>query len=117
MCSGWSGSHGSVNYKHCLRQKAASFQHDLVGHLGLVLSVSPSDCSEVAAVSRAWASSSAVVECADAAHGLGGHIIADGGITCPGDCAKAFGAGADFERQFTEFERVLALVRALQEHF
>lgn len=39
---------------------------------------------------------SAVIECADAAHGLGGHIISDGGCTCPGDVAKAFGAGADF---------------------
>lgn len=39
---------------------------------------------------------SAVIECADAAHGLGGHIIADGGCSCPGDVAKAFGAGADF---------------------
>ena len=39
---------------------------------------------------------SAIVECADAAHGLGGHIIADGGCTSPGDVAKAFGAGADF---------------------
>lgn len=39
---------------------------------------------------------SAIIECADAAHGLGGHIIADGGCTCPGDVAKAFGAGADF---------------------
>jgi GMP reductase len=39
---------------------------------------------------------SAVIECADAAHGLGGHIIADGGCVCPGDIAKAFGAGADF---------------------
>ena len=39
---------------------------------------------------------SAIIECADAAHGVGGHIIADGGITCPGDMAKAFGAGADF---------------------
>ena len=39
---------------------------------------------------------SAVIECADAAHGCDGHIISDGGITCPGDCAKAFGAGADF---------------------
>lgn len=39
---------------------------------------------------------SAVAECADAAHGLGAHIIADGGCTCPGDVAKAFGAGADF---------------------
>ena len=39
---------------------------------------------------------SAVMECADAAHGLGGHIIADGGCTCPGDVAKAFAGGADF---------------------
>ncbi|XP_015916263.2 GMP reductase 2 [Parasteatoda tepidariorum] len=39
---------------------------------------------------------SAVLECADAAHGLGGHIISDGGCTNPGDVAKAFGAGADF---------------------
>ena len=39
---------------------------------------------------------SAVLECADAAHGVGGHIISDGGITCPGDMAKAFGAGGDF---------------------
>lgn len=38
---------------------------------------------------------SAIIECADAAHGLGGHIIADGGCTCAGDVAKAFGAGAD----------------------
>jgi GMP reductase len=39
---------------------------------------------------------SAIIECADAAHGLGGLIVADGGCTCPGDVAKAFGAGADF---------------------
>ncbi|XP_030710517.1 GMP reductase 2 isoform X3 [Globicephala melas] len=39
---------------------------------------------------------SAVMECADAAHGLKGHIISDGGCNCPGDVAKAFGAGADF---------------------
>eukprot|EP00794_Sanderia_malayensis_P018953 gene18953-20859_t len=39
---------------------------------------------------------SAVLECADAAHGLKGHIISDGGCTCPGDISKAFGAGADF---------------------
>ena len=39
---------------------------------------------------------SAVIECADAAHGLGGHIIADGGCKVPGDVAKAFGGGADF---------------------
>jgi GMP reductase len=39
---------------------------------------------------------SAVVECADAAHGVGGYIMADGGCTCVGDVAKAFGGGADF---------------------
>merc|ERR1712216_352466 len=38
----------------------------------------------------------AVIECSDAAHGLRGHIISDGGITCPGDVAKAIGGGADF---------------------
>lgn len=39
---------------------------------------------------------SAIIECADAAHGLGGQIISDGGCKVPGDVAKAFGAGADF---------------------
>lgn len=39
---------------------------------------------------------SAVLECADAAHGLGGRIISDGGCTCPGDVAKACGGGSDF---------------------
>lgn len=39
---------------------------------------------------------SCIIECSDAAHGAGGFIIADGGITCPGDMAKAFGGGADF---------------------
>jgi GMP reductase len=39
---------------------------------------------------------SAVIECADAAHGLGGLICADGGCTTPGDIAKAFGGGTDF---------------------
>ncbi len=39
---------------------------------------------------------SAIIECADAAHGLRGLICADGGCTSPGDLAKAFGAGADF---------------------
>lgn len=39
---------------------------------------------------------SSIIECADAAHGLGGHIIADGGCTSPGDVAKAFAAGSDF---------------------
>lgn len=39
---------------------------------------------------------STILECSDAAHGVGGMICADGGCTCPGDVAKAFGAGADF---------------------
>lgn len=39
---------------------------------------------------------SAVMECSDAAHGLGGLICSDGGCVTPGDVAKAFGAGADF---------------------
>lgn len=39
---------------------------------------------------------SAIVECAEAAHQVGGMVCSDGGITCPGDIGKAFGAGADF---------------------
>lgn len=39
---------------------------------------------------------SAIIECADAAHGLGGQIISDGGCKVPGDVAKAFGGGADY---------------------
>lgn len=39
---------------------------------------------------------SAIIECADAAHGLGGLVCADGGCTVPGDLSKAFGAGSDF---------------------
>lgn len=39
---------------------------------------------------------SAIIECSDAAHGLGGQIISDGGCSIPGNIAKAFGAGADF---------------------
>ncbi len=39
---------------------------------------------------------SAVIECADAAHGIGGQVVSDGGCTCAGDVSKAFGGGADF---------------------
>lgn len=39
---------------------------------------------------------SAIIECADAAHGLSGLVCSDGGCTVPGDIAKAFGAGADY---------------------
>ena len=39
---------------------------------------------------------SAVIECADAAHGLGGLVVADGGCVCSGDVVKAFASGADF---------------------
>ncbi len=39
---------------------------------------------------------STVIECSDAAHGLKGLIISDGGCTNSGDIAKAFAGGADF---------------------
>ena len=39
---------------------------------------------------------SGIIECADAAHGVGGQVIADGGCVYPGDVAKAFAAGSDF---------------------
>jgi GMP reductase len=39
---------------------------------------------------------SAIIESADAAHGLRGHVCADGGCRTPGDLVKAFAAGADF---------------------
>jgi GMP reductase len=39
---------------------------------------------------------SGIIECSDAANGIGGHIIADGGCVYPGDVSKAFGAGAHF---------------------
>ena len=39
---------------------------------------------------------SAIIECSDAAHGLGGRIVADGGCASAGDVVKAFGANADF---------------------
>ncbi len=39
---------------------------------------------------------SAIIECADAAHGLKGLVCGDGGCTVPGDVAKAFAAGSDF---------------------
>ncbi len=37
---------------------------------------------------------SAILDCADAANGVDGHIMADGGCVHPGDIAKAFGGGA-----------------------
>ncbi len=37
---------------------------------------------------------SAILDCADAANGVDGHIMADGGCVYPGDIAKAFGGGA-----------------------
>jgi GMP reductase len=39
---------------------------------------------------------SAVIECADTAHGLDAHIISDGGLQVVGDFSKAYGAGSDF---------------------
>ena len=37
---------------------------------------------------------SAILDCADAANGVDGHIMADGGCVFPGDISKALGAGA-----------------------
>ena len=39
---------------------------------------------------------SAVMECSDAAHGIGGHICSDGGCKIVADVCKAFGANTDF---------------------
>lgn len=39
---------------------------------------------------------SAIMECADAAHGLGAHVCGDGGCKTPADVCKAFGGNADF---------------------
>lgn len=39
---------------------------------------------------------SSVIECSDAAHGIGGHIISDGGCYSSGDIAKAISGGSDF---------------------
>jgi GMP reductase len=39
---------------------------------------------------------SAVMECADAAHGLGSRICSDGGCKVVGDVCKAFGGNSDF---------------------
>lgn len=39
---------------------------------------------------------SAIMDCADLAHGLKGHVIGDGGCKNPGDVSKAFCGGADF---------------------
>ncbi len=55
-----------------------------------------SACTTRAKTGVGYPQLSAVIECADVAHGLGGYVCADGGCTNPGDIAKAFGAGADF---------------------
>ena len=39
---------------------------------------------------------SAIMECSDAAHGLGAHICSDGGCKTVGDICKAFGGNSDF---------------------
>lgn len=57
---------------------------------------SGSVCTTRAKAGVGYPQLSAVIECADAAHGLEGLVCADGGCTNSGDIAKAFGAGADF---------------------
>jgi len=55
-----------------------------------------SACTTRIATGVGYPQLSSISECADAAHGLRGHIMADGGCKVPGDVAKAFCAGADF---------------------
>ena len=70
----------------------------LVGGVDVVkVGIGPgSVCTTRLATGVGYPQLSAIMECADAAHGLNGHICADGGCTTGGDVAKAFGAGADF---------------------
>ena len=69
----------------------------LIGGLIVKVGIGPgSVCTTRIQTGVGYPQLSAVMECADAAHGLGAHIIADGGCTSPGDVAKGFGAGADF---------------------
>ncbi|XP_029808566.1 GMP reductase 2 isoform X2 [Suricata suricatta] len=65
-------------------------------HFTVLMFFSGSVCTTRKKTGVGYPQLSAVMECADAAHGLKGHIISDGGCSCPGDVAKAFGAGADF---------------------
>ena len=62
---------------------------------GYIVHNSGSACSTRVKTGVGYPQLSAVLEVADAVHGIGGHIISDGGITCPGDVAKATAAGAD----------------------
>jgi len=39
---------------------------------------------------------SSIINCSDAVHGLGAHVISDGGCKTSADISKSFGAGADF---------------------
>lgn len=57
---------------------------------------SGSVCTTRAVTGVGYPQLSAIIECADAAHGLGGNVCADGGCQVPGDIVKAFGAGSDF---------------------
>ena len=69
----------------------------LVGADAIKIGIGPgSVCTTRKQTGVGYPQLSAVLECADAAHGMGGHVISDGGCTCPGDYSKAFGAGADF---------------------
>jgi GMP reductase len=53
-------------------------------------------CSTTEVTGIGYPQLSSVIEGSDAAHGLGGHIISDGGCRKGSDISKAFGAGADF---------------------
>jgi len=70
----------------------------LVGKADIVkIGIGPgSVCKTRAVTGCGYPQLSAIIECADVAHGLNGHICADGGCREPGDVVKAFAAGADY---------------------
>lgn len=70
----------------------------IAGHVDIIkVGIGPgSVCTTRVQTGCGYPQLSAILECGDAAHGVDTHIISDGGIICPGDIAKAFGAGADF---------------------
>jgi GMP reductase len=72
--------------------------HDLLKSADIVkIGIGPGSACETRRVTGVgYPQLSACLECADAAHGLGGLICSDGGCRFPGDVAKAFAAGSDF---------------------
>lgn len=100
------GSSSSYKYEVKLLEKLETYDTDEVvydleveeehSYVANDIIVHNSVCTTRLATGVGYPQLSAIMDCADAAHGLNGHICADGGCTTPGDVAKAFGAGADF---------------------